>query len=399
MTLVWANTSGNTNLPPYYTNTFTTTPPVSTQPNTNYTVLYSVGTNLQNFVIQGKAERVILGNNVQYFIINGSDITDTNLWLPLSYTNNNAYVRVQADDEAWNFLNNNMNGGPYYIDDQNSFSDPATGLTNYFGDQYYASGNVVFNEASIVTNLKYNIEGSGFGPIFVGSIKTNMTITGTLYDDEIKITDGPPAQPLGTQNFISDLSLKGWGNATSVTKTVGSRKDMLPFTSWNTTFDVKGSGELGGVDTNTINTNFFYLYLDASAGNASNTAPGQLSESPGFYEPGVGDTTNTNPPVSFTNSFTYVSGSNQYVYPYEGIFPAPVFTNTPDTKIVTPDLTGYYYTYVTNIYTNIATNVYTLVSPSGESTYTTNYSIFMPVTTHFRLTGTVKVTTLKISTP
>jgi hypothetical protein len=408
MTLVW---QCNTNSSLFFTNTFPNSYsalPFTAAPNTNnssvtnntYTKFYSAG-NFTTFVIQGKAESVMLGS-AQYYIINGSDISDTNIWVPLYDANTTASVSVFAVDQAGDFQNWQVSR-PVWIDDKHSLTDP-TGLTNYFGDVNGFGTNVVVGMAGLVTNLNYNAYVSGFGPVFVGYIKTNMSIAGTLYGDSITLDTGDSDQPIGMPSFLTGFHLYGTGNATAVTHTVGSGKAALPFTSWNATFDFTNCRDnyaiLYGYDTNTINTNFFYYYADASATTGGNIAVASLEESPGFTEPGVGATVSTNPPVAFTNSFTYVSGTFQPMVvnvgepDYVGL--TPPITNTVPVQIVTPDLTGYYVSNV--VYTNGFTNVYTL-NTNDDNSVSTNFSIYGQLTNKFAVTGMLKQTFVKITTP
>jgi hypothetical protein len=415
MTLIWRSA---TNSSLFFTNSFPNshsalpfaTPPTtanSSVSNNSYTTFVGVGTNFQNYVIQGKAEPVILGN-ATYYIVNGSDLTDTNLWIPVSSTNNTANVYVSAPDEAEYFQNYDVGGYPS-IDDNNQITE-ITGTSNYFGDYYNQPTNLVFGMNELLTNLNQNAYGSSNGPIFVGIVKTNFAVTGTLFGDTIQISTGNPAQPNGTQNFLAHLNLNGFGNATSTTGSVGHGKGALPFTSWNTTFAIPmgfGTATLGGYDTNSINTNFFFVYTDATA---SNGVQSSLQESPGFVNPTTfTHTTLTNPPPAITNGFTYANGSNISVItsdnPYEPYSPhnyidisSPPYTYTVAFPIMTPDLTGYYTTNLT--FTNVSTNVYTLNMPNSVSSDYTNYnSVYNPTTTSFQVSGSVKVTTVKISTP
>jgi hypothetical protein len=391
MTIVWQN---NTNSSLFYTNSFTNTPPVasapttnnSTVPNNNYTIPYSV-TNFTNFVIQGKGDAVVLGS-AQYFIHNGSGVNDTNfsdanVWVPLTYTNNNAAVSVSALDEAENFQNIYINS-PFYIDDANQFQ---IGTNFYFGDTF-SPLNGQFFMADLVTNLNMNVNGYGVGPIFVGTIKTNMAMTGTLFGDTIYITMGYPFQQSGTTNFLANLSMSGSGNAIATTTTAGKGKSAMPFTSWNVTYDVSGSGWLGGTDENNVNaTNYVY----------STVSNGLVHEEAGFYEPGVGYTTNTNPPVAFTNSYTYISGTNPPLHYFFSPPPPATVSHSIYVQDVTPDVTGYSYSYSNYTYTNVFTNVYTLVP--ADTYFDTNLYVTNYTNSTFTLVGTVKQTFVKIGPP
>jgi hypothetical protein len=373
--------------------------------NNTYTKFYSAG-NFTTFVIQGKAESVMLGS-AQYYIINGSDISDTNIWVPLYDANTTASVSVFAVDQAGDFQNWQVSR-PVWIDDKHSLTDP-TGLTNYFGDVNGFGTNVVVGMAGLVTNLNYNAYVSGFGPVFVGYIKTNMSIAGTLYGDSITLDTGDSDQPIGMPSFLTGFHLYGTGNATAVTHTVGSGKAALPFTSWNATFDFTNCRDnyaiLYGYDTNNLVTNsIFFYYADASAANG---VPASLQESPEFTDPiTLTNTSATNPPPTITNSYTYVSGAYMPLIESPG-FNAPgigltspaspplEFTNYA--KVVTPDLTGYY--YITNaVYTNVSTNVYTL-NTNDDNSVSTNFTIYGYLTNRFAVTGMLKQTFVKITTP
>jgi hypothetical protein len=391
--IVWQNNT--TNGPAFVTNSSPEAPTLPT--NASYSP-YSA-TNFTNYIIQGIAEPVILGNNVQYFIHNASSFTDTNfndttVWVPLSFSSNNAALGISTFDEAWNFQDDYLyNSIP--IDDENYLTIYGNYETNYYFGDYYSAPNVEFFMAQLVTNLNANVNGSGSGPIFVGTIKPDMAMTGTLEGDSISINVGYPNQPIGAPSFLANFSFGGSAVATATTSTVGSGKTAMPFTSWNATFDVTGYGWLGGTDTNTVNltTNFDY----------STVSSGVVSENPGFYEPGVGGTSPTNPPAKFTNSFTYITtptaaSPSQSVSPGDvGFNPPLLYTNVAYTNTVTPDYTVYDTGTVTNIYTNVSTNVYTFLG-TNISAYT-NLNVVNPTNQTFSISGTVKQATTKVGPP
>lgn len=384
-TVVWQN---NTNPALFMTNSGPEAPA------TNFTIPYSA-TNFTNFVIQGKAATVAYGSNVQFFIYNASDnfkntnFNDTSVWIPLYQTNANGdtITRVNMDttDDPYNFQNDDVEY-PLPLDDQNTLT---IGNTNYyFGDNYYEPEGVILDGASLVTNLYFNDNNSGAGPVFVGTIKTNLQITGTLYGDNFYMTVGNPFQAAGKTNYIANLNLSGNGDATATTGNVGTGKAAKPFTSWNGTFDVTGSGNLGGLDTNMVNgTNFVY----------SSVSNGLSYEQPGFYNYVLGVSTSpTNPPAVFTNNFVFESNPNAPDGQFRNYYsanPPATYTDVTQSNTVTADFTVSDTGTVTNIYTNVFTNVLTLVGTN----YDTNYSVTMVTNSVFVLSGTVKQTTVKIS--
>ncbi len=394
-TIVWTNFTGDTNYPALVTSNYTSpidTPPV---PASEYTPL-SV-TNFITYIIQGKVHRVVVGSSVQYYIINGSVLSDTNSWVLINQPHTNttdAAATITALDEAQNFQDKHLYGPSYPIDATHGFT---LGTNVYFGDKFLPSAGVNFYMAELVTNLNQNVFGpsGGYGPIFVGTVKTNLAMNATLYGDMIEVTLGSPDQPAGTSSFLANLSLIGT-NATANTTTEnvtfgsGHSKSTLPFSSWNTTFSVYGSGWLYGYDTNTFDTN--YVYMDANY--VADNDPEFITESPGFNS-----TNPTNPPVSITNSYTYETSSNapdgQFI-PFE-FYEGPTYTKVQQVNQYTPDFTGYSFTYVTFIYTNISTNVYTLAP--ADTYYDTNFNVIDPLTTSFTMSGTVKVSFMKIGPP
>jgi hypothetical protein len=392
--IVWTNLT--TNGPALVTTSGPEAPPLPT--NADYVAISA--TNFTNYIIQGVAEPVILGSTVGYFIHNAANFNDTNfddtsVWVPLNNTNNNAHINISAFDQAENFQNENVNN-PFPIDDPNSLEiDGPTGDTNYYFGDTFSAPNVEFYMADLLTNLQANATGSGFGPIFVGTVKTDMAITGTLDNDFISISVGYPNQPIGTPSFLANMGFSGTADATATTGTVGKGKTALPFTSWNATFDVTGSGWLGGTDTNTSSTFTNYLYSTASNGI--------VAENPGFFVPDVGFSSPTNPPAVFTNSFVYASAPSanppimvESVNSF-GFTPQLIFTNFPEINDVTSNYTVNDAGITTNIYTNIFTNIYTLTS---TNTYIdTNLSIVNPTNQTFTITGTVKQAATKIGPP
>ncbi len=240
------------------TNTITSTN-LDVAPPANYSFYYY--TNYETYLVQASgATPVIVGTNVQYFLNPGPGFQPAN-FVPVSHPNDNAGGSASATDDAVNLLNNVVP-----IDDQNVYQGNAD------GDTYYNGLLTNFFLTQTLTNLNYTISynntgvGSGAGPIFAGTVTTNLQISGTIENsgDSDSLTVGPNAGVVGAAaNPV--ITVLGSGNATAVTATVTNK---LPFSSWNATFNVGGTATTGGTLTNTVRTNI-YTYVSNGFTNIS----------------------------------------------------------------------------------------------------------------------------------
>ena len=259
-----------TNTPLYITNSTDMTP-------TGYTRILE--TNLTTNLVQGMGEPVILGTNVQYILNNGPGL-NSNTFVPINNTNDDAGATANAGDDAWSILHN----GPVTIDAQGHVYFGLPPLTNFFLAQR------VTNDAGV----------------FAGTITTNLHITGTFFGDYVNVTVGPPREAIGMP-APPQLNFSGRGNATAMTANIGSGKSAMPFSSWNGSFDVNGHGQLGATVTNNLDLNqSFYVYISNGVYYPFN---GPYSTSINYY--------GTNPPAVIsgytniaTNYFTNYSAIN-----------------------------------------------------------------------------------------
>ena len=249
-------------------------------PSTNYHLIYV--TNAVTNLVQGTGNDVILGTNVQYFLNNGPGLNSNNFVL-INGTNDNAGATMDTSDDAWL-----LHSGPVSVDAVGHVYYGIYPLTNFF----------------LAQNIT-NHEG-----IFAGSIKTDLAVTGTFTDDNIEVHVGPPREAIGSA-APANLNFSGSGAATATTATVGSGKSAMPVSSWNVTFDVTGSGSLGGTVTNT--TNGIYLYTNGSY-------PDSITETTGSGFPYYPYSTNP-PPIVFD---TYTNIATNFYTNYSVINP----TNT-----------------------------------------------------------------------
>jgi hypothetical protein len=266
---------------------------------TGYTFLYT--TNVTTNVVQGNGDAVYVATNVQYFINNGTGF-DTANFIPLSTsTNDNAGATGGTSDNVPGI-------------NRTATIDPV-------GNTYTSQG--------VTSNFFLAQEMTNRGHIFAGTITTNLTINGTLFGDTISISVGPPREPNGT-TAPAQLNIAGTGNAAAASAVVANK---TPFTSWNATFVVTGSGTVGGYVTNSLDfnrTTFSYV----SNGVYITPSP-TYNELFGFY--------GTNPPVLIgpayfdgTNSIGYTNISTNYYTNY-----SVVSTNTAvDTTNTAFILTG-----------------------------------------------------------
>ena len=189
-------------------------------------------------LVQGTGDAIVVGTNEQFFINNGPGLNPAN-FIAIQDTNDNAGASIIMGDSARSFLNNTV-----ALDDQNTEGHTATfdATTNFF-------------LAQNLTNL---------GHIFAGSIKTNFQISGTLYNDSVSIIVGPPRGANGSVAPPQITALNGTANATAVAAGVGTGKAALPFTSWNASFPVTGSGSLGATVVSTVNSNLSYYVFESN---------------------------------------------------------------------------------------------------------------------------------------
>lgn len=286
-----------TNTPQFITNQTDQTP-------SGFVYLYA--TNLGTNLIQGQGNTVIIGTNVVYYINNGSGF-DTNNLIMVNFTNDNSGANFQTSDEAWNLLNDF--GGP--VDAQGDYVYGNYPITNFWLAQQF-------------TNL---------AGIFAGTVATNLKAAGTLYGDSLSVSVGPPRIAAGMPAPLQ-LTFSGDADATTTTANVGTGKSAMPFTSFNGTFDVTGTGHAGATATNSLSLYYSYYVYVSNGIVYDGSAPYGYADLQNY---------GTNPPA------VILQGTN------------------------------------TQGYTNVGTNYYT------------NYSAINPTNQHFYISGTVKQSFLKLA--
>jgi hypothetical protein len=94
----------------------------------------------------------------------------------------------------------------------------------------------------------YNLAQDYTNSVFKGTIKTNLTITGTLMSDgKLHLAANGPGTIGKTAGPV--LKFKGEGEDTAVTATVGKGKTAMPYSTFNYTWTGFGKGSVGGTYT------------------------------------------------------------------------------------------------------------------------------------------------------
>jgi hypothetical protein len=214
--------------------------PESIYPGSTFTLILS--TNYQTNFIQGTGDTVMIPTNGAYYLNNGPGL-DTNNFIPLGTSTNDNASASGSVGPTTPFLR---------------VTTPVYGTT--------------IESQGITSNFFLAQEMTNASHIFAGTITKALDISGTLYNESASLSVGPPRQPVIGTPAPPQLSVSGTANATSASSTVGKGKAALPYTSWNETVPVTGSGSIGGVVSNTVSTNTYtygsngtYLTFSATA--------------------------------------------------------------------------------------------------------------------------------------